>query len=247
MKPEAGEVQTLFNQKARCWPEKYQAGGKLGFRLEQFVMRLSELLPPPGNILDLGCGTGDISMAIGRRGYNVTACDIAETMLETARRNWTGEPVQWVSLKPDWDVLPFKNDTFDAVVAASVFEYLGDVAGVARELARVMRDDGVLIFSVPNPCNGVRKFEAWLAEGRLRFILKLLSGRVPRRRTYLTYLDLSQNRFGPDGWKSVLASAGFAPFDPQSFSYESWLDNAKAPLVTLVAKKGGRSGRHSAA
>ncbi len=237
MTPATSDVQALFNRKACSWQQKYQPGGKLNSRLEQFVERLSELCPPPGNILDLGCGTGDISAAIGRIGYQVTACDIAENMLETARSNGIERPVKWVSLKADWNILPFKNGWFDAIVASSVFEYLVDVEGVARELLRVLRPGGVLISSVPNPCNRTRKVEAWLCSNRLSLTLRWLSCKIPRLRSYLTYLRLSRNRFNGDGWESVLTTAGFVPFDKEDFSRDKWFDKAKAPLIILAVKK----------
>ena len=241
--PAASDVRALFNRKARSWQSKYGPGGKLNSRLEQIVTRLSELCPRPANILDLGCGTGDISLAIGRIGYRVTACDIAENMLEIARNNWTGVPVKWVSLKPGWAVLPFRNGGFDGIVASSVFEYLADVEGVALELSRVLRPDGVLIFSVPNPCNRIRKVEAWLCSSRLNRILLSLFFKVPRVWSYLIYLRLSRNRSRGDWWESVLAAAGFVPLDKEDFSEEIWLDNASAPLIVLAVKKAamGRS------
>jgi len=235
--PATSDVQTLFNRKARSWQSKYQPGGKLNSRLEEFVERLSELCPPPGNILDLGCGTGDISAAIGRMGYQVTACDIAENMLEKARSHWIEGPVKWVPLKANWDILPFKNGGFDAIVASSVFEYLVDVEGVARDLSRVLRPDGTLVFSVPNPCNRTRKVEAWLRSHRLSLTLRWLLCKIPRLRSYLNYLRLSRNRFKGDEWESALTTAGFVPFDKEDFSRDRWFDEAQAPLIILAVKK----------
>jgi 2-polyprenyl-3-methyl-5-hydroxy-6-metoxy-1,4-benzoquinol methylase len=237
MTPAVSDVQALFNRKARSWQSNYRPCGKLNSRLDQFVARLSELCPSPGNILDLGCGTGDISSAISRMGYRVTACDIAENMLVIARSNWTRVPVKWVPLKPDWAILPFKNGGFDGIVTSSVFEYLTDVEGVALELSRVLRPGGILIFSVPNPCNHIRKVEAWLRSRSLHHTLSSLFCKFPRVRSYLTYLLLSRNRSRGGWWESVLAAAGFVPLDKKDFSEESWLDKANAPLILLAVKR----------
>lgn len=233
----AKDVQALFNGKARLWRKKYGPGGKLNSRVEQFTARVRDLVPPPGKILDLGCGTGEIAAAISRMGYEITACDIAEGMLEIAESNRTAGPVKWVLLRPGWTTLPFKNGSFDVIVASSVFEYLVDAQGVARELSRVLRPEGILIFSVPNPSNRIRKVEELLRSGFLSRALPPLFGGTPGVKAYLTYLRLSRNRFGPAKWKSILNAAGFETVDRQDFSEQTWSEQSGAPLILLTVKK----------
>ena len=60
-----------------------------------------------------------------------------------------------------------RRPSFDGIVASSVFEYLDDVPRVAAELSRVLRPEGVLLLTVPNPCNFMRKLEARLQSMRL--------------------------------------------------------------------------------
>jgi ubiquinone/menaquinone biosynthesis C-methylase UbiE len=238
--PASNDVRTLFNHKARSWRSKYGARGKLDSRVGQFTVRLSELCPPPGNILDLGCGTGEIAAAVGQMGYQVTACDFAEEMIEVARSSHQGTAVQWVRLDPDWEVLHFADSSFDGIVASSVFEYLVDVPRVAAELARVLRPGGSLLLTVPNPGNGVRKVEAWLQSMLLHHRLPPLLRRVQRIDSYTTYLRLSRNRFAGDQWESLLTAAGFVALDKRDFSKDAWVNHAKAPLILLVLKRGAR-------
>ncbi len=237
----ANDVRTLFNHKARFWRSKYGASAKLHSRVEQFAVRLSEVCLPSSQILDLGCGTGDIAAAIGHRGYQVTACDFAEEMIDIARSSHNGTGVKWVCLKPVWEVLPFADGSFDGVVASSVFEYLVDVQRVAAELARVLRSEGVLLLTVPNPFSPVRKREALLqsilSNGRLSLMLR----RIQRIDFYTTYLRLSRNRFGGEQWESVLAAAGFVAFDRRDFSKDTWREQATAPLVLLTVKRIARA------
>jgi len=178
-----------------------------------------------------------MAAAMGRVGYEVTACDIAENMLEVARKSWAGIPVEWLSLKPGWTVLPFKDPCFDAIVSASVFEYLVDVERVVEELARVLRPEGVLIFSIPNPCNRIRKMEEWLCSGFFSRALPPLFCSVRPLKSYLTYLRVSRNRFGAAWWESILSAAGFEPVDKREFSEDPWLEKSGSPLVLLAARK----------
>ena len=198
------------------------------------------MCPAGSNILDLGCGTGEIAAALGQRGYAVTACDFAEEMIDVARSSHNGTAVQWVRLEPDWEVLPFADNSFDGMVASSVFEYLVDVPRVAAELARVLRPGGSLLLTVPNPGNGVRKVEAWLQSMRFDHRLPPLLRRVQRIDSYATYLRLSRNRFADDEWESLLTAAGFVALDKRDFSKDAWLNQAKAPLILLVLKRVAR-------
>jgi ubiquinone/menaquinone biosynthesis C-methylase UbiE len=235
--PQSNDVRTLFNQKARRWRSKYGPKGKLNSRVEHFTARLAELCPPPSNILDLGCGTGEIAAAIDHLGYQITACDLADEMIDIARRSYAGTSVNWVCLEPDWEDLPFEDSSFDGVVASSVFEYLDDVPRVAAELARVLRPEGILLLTVPNPCNVVRKVEAGFYSMLLRHRLPPLLRRVQRIDSYAAYLRLSRNRFEAPGWQSVLSAAHFAALDENDFSPEAWQHQAQSPLVLLAVKR----------
>ncbi len=247
--PAANDVRTLFNHKARGWRSKYGSRGKLNPRVEQFTARLSLLCPPPRHILDLGCGTGEIAAAISRLGYQVTAGDFAEEMIAIARASYAGTSVEWVGLEPDWEVLPFPDGSFDGVVASSVFEYLEDAASVAVELARVLRPEGVLLLTVPNPCNFVRKVEAWFCSALFHHPLSPWLRRVPRIDSYAAYLRLSRNRWEGPGWQSLLSAADFAPMDKRDFAREAWQEQADASLILLAVKRAGtgRSGQFDVA
>jgi SAM-dependent methyltransferase len=231
------DVRTLFNQKAGYWRSKYGPNGKLNSRLERFMARLFELSPPPARILDFGCGTGEMAAAIVGMGYRVAACEIAERMIDVARSAHAGLGVEWVCLNPEWSVLPFADGSFDGIVASSVFEYLVDVQKVATELSRVLRPEGILLLSVPNPFSYVRRLEGWFRRMLSnRRLLSLLS-KLRYVDNYAMYLLLSRNRFGEDGWHSALSSAHFAVLDERDFSKDTWRRQAKAPLILLAVKR----------
>jgi ubiquinone/menaquinone biosynthesis C-methylase UbiE len=233
------DVRAFFNRESRSWRSKYGRSGKLNCRLELFTLSLSELTPAPAKILDLGCGTGDLAAAIGQMGYRVTACDIAEEMLAIARTSHAGTTVNWLCLEPDWKVLPFADASFDGIVASSVFEYLSDVKRVMAELSRVLKPEGMLLFTVPNPFNLVRKIEAWI---RPLVSCQRLSGalrRSGRLGSYTTYLRLSRNRMRGDSWVSMANSSGLAAFGKDDFTEQKWRAQAQAPLVFLAVRKAG--------
>jgi ubiquinone/menaquinone biosynthesis C-methylase UbiE len=100
-------------------------------------------------ILDAGCGSGPLSVALRDGGADVTGVDASAGMLALARRR-LGDDValHMVDLR---DRLPFADGAFDDVVASLVLHYLEDWGPTLAELRRVLTPGGRLIASVDHP------------------------------------------------------------------------------------------------
>jgi ubiquinone/menaquinone biosynthesis C-methylase UbiE len=203
------QVRDLFNDRAEAWGRNYKPQGKLTWRLYQFCSVLGQFASPPAEVLDFGCGTGHLAQHLCERLYVVTACDVADRMITMARRVFGETDINWKTLPADWRQLPFVDRSFDAVVASCVLEYVGDLELVFSELARVLRDGGILIFNVPNPRNGRRKREDWAKRMTRRAWVRRAVCTIPRAQRYLTYLGLSTNRFPIGEWESGASRHGF--------------------------------------
>ena len=107
-------------------------------------------------ILDAGCGSGWYSQQLLERGAIVDAIDASESMVDYARTRFESLPpdvsrritVQSASLG---DRLPFESASFSGVVSPLVLHYLSDWRPALREIHRVLRDDGWLLFSTHHP------------------------------------------------------------------------------------------------
>jgi SAM-dependent methyltransferase len=204
----AEQVRLLFDEKAATWSAKYAAEGRLTARLAQFEQCLAHHVPAGGRVLDLGCGTGDVARAADAAGLRVTACDISPEMLRRATSGGRGGAVDWVALEPQWRTLPFEPATFDAVVAASVLEYVDQPLAVLTECARVLRPSGVMLCTVPDLTHPVRWLE-WLASRAVRVpSVRAGTGHWPRLDRYATYLQISKQRRPADWWCAIAAQAG---------------------------------------
>lgn len=94
-------------------------------------------------ILDLGCGTGG-NLPLLRSFGKVVAVDVTPFALRYARRHRPD-----ALLSADACHLPFSEATFDLIAVLDVLEHLDDDRLALKEIARILRPGGCLIFTVP--------------------------------------------------------------------------------------------------
>jgi SAM-dependent methyltransferase len=127
-------------------------------------------LAPKANerILDAGCGTGRHWAPLQRTGCKVFGIDFSLGMLRVARRQFPQSPLLLVDLQ---DALPFAGGYFDAVLCALVGEHLERLYQVFREMHRVLRPGGRIVFSVYHPEMAAAGIEANFQEVDVEFRL----------------------------------------------------------------------------
>jgi demethylmenaquinone methyltransferase / 2-methoxy-6-polyprenyl-1,4-benzoquinol methylase len=104
------------------------------------------LARPDARVLDICCGTGDMTMALLRRrpadGEPVMAADFSEVMLERARRKLAGRRVR--VMEADAMRLPFEDGTLDLITTAFGFRNLVNYRAGLAEFLRVLKPGGEL-------------------------------------------------------------------------------------------------------
>jgi SAM-dependent methyltransferase len=109
---------------------------------EEFVSRLG--VPPGAHVLDLACGTGNVSIPLARLGARVTGADIAPNLLAQARERAAAEGLQISFEEGDAEQLPYADATFDAVVTMFGAMFAPQPERVVAECARVLKPGGLL-------------------------------------------------------------------------------------------------------
>ncbi len=120
-------------------------------------------LQPGERVLDLGCGTGAVTLlaagAVGPSG-RVDAVDISDEMLLMARARAADQGLANVTFhNAAAEALPLPNHSADAVLASMSLMFVHDRPAAAREIARVLRVGGRLVASFPtgpNTCELVK-------------------------------------------------------------------------------------------
>lgn len=112
-------------------------------------------------VLDLGCGPGILTDYFKRKGARISGIDISEKEIEIARSEFSGIDFKVASAYK----LPYPKDAFDVVVSSWVIHYL-DFDKVLKEVHRILKRGGFLVFSTNNPLQEVTRHK----KGQPRFI-----------------------------------------------------------------------------
>jgi ubiquinone/menaquinone biosynthesis C-methylase UbiE len=146
----------------------------------QFVQ---EHCRPAGRLIDLGCGTGRLALALAGQGFQVVGVDLSAPMLRVLGEKAAAAGVAVERIQANLVELGCLDDAaFDH--AACLFSTLGMVAGTAQRrrvvehVYRLLKPGGVLVLHVHN-----RWFNFWNPQGRKWLVRDVLRGLVGRPET----------------------------------------------------------------
>jgi ubiquinone/menaquinone biosynthesis C-methylase UbiE len=118
------------------------------------TQRLYGLLNPENgkHFLDIGCGTGNYTIALTNKGISFTGIDPSNIMLDVARSR--SEIVNF--LEGHVEMIPFADESFAGVVATLTIHHWKDLKLAFREVCRVLSQDGriVIFTSTPSQMRG---------------------------------------------------------------------------------------------
>jgi 2-polyprenyl-3-methyl-5-hydroxy-6-metoxy-1,4-benzoquinol methylase len=192
-------------------------------RLDFIVNAISSHVKPGAKILDVGCGNGNISLALGSLGFDVLGVDIDPTSIEKARKSNTFSNVRFDLL--DANAFDMK-DQFDAVVCSEVLEHLIDPSELVQSIYSILKKDGVFVATVPNGWGPrevlITKPMQWLHEKKLdRSILKVKKILGYSNHTLQSSNpDLTHVQFFKAGiFKKMMEKNGFKPLKWQNADF----------------------------
>ena len=105
---------------------------------------------PGSRLLDLGCGTGRLTIPLAQSGYNVSGTDINGDIIDIARDKAGENGVNAHFNIARAEVLSFSDATFDICIVDSVLEHVTDWEKTIEEVARVLKPGGIAYFDAAN-------------------------------------------------------------------------------------------------
>jgi ubiquinone/menaquinone biosynthesis C-methylase UbiE len=167
---------------------------------------------PAWRVLDLGAGAGHAALAVAPQVAKVTAVDVAERMLATARGLAEERGLANLdTVRADVGALPFPDQTFDAALSRYSAHHWPDPVAAVREAARVLRSGARLV------------------------LIDTVSPYNPSLDSYVNALELlrdpSHGRNAPESeWRVRLLAAGFVVEPARAWTIdldtEEWLARA---------------------
>ena len=144
----ADRVAALFDRESGGYDDAHE-GPRAPLLHARMAAVLEALGPGGGTVLDAGMGPGRLCAELDARGWQVSGVDISAQMVALAARRLPHARARL--LQGSITELPFPGESFDAVTATGVLEYVTEPAAAVAELMRVLAPGGVAAVSIPNP------------------------------------------------------------------------------------------------
>jgi SAM-dependent methyltransferase len=97
---------------------------------------------PGSRVLEIGCGTGQATVALAERGYEIVAVELGAGLAAVARRNLARFPKVEVVTAP-FESWPLPPEPFDLVISATAFHWIDPAVRVVKS-AQALRPGGTL-------------------------------------------------------------------------------------------------------
>lgn len=112
------------------------------YRSHYHIQPWLDELEPGKEILEIGCGIGMDSRQIAKRGLDLTAVDLTEVGVSTARERFAKEGLPGRFMVADACNLPYDDASFDYVYSFGVLHHAADTEKTIQEVYRVLRGGG---------------------------------------------------------------------------------------------------------
>ena len=148
--PSIAEMAAQWDANVQCRADELEPGMDQSY-FGVLVPTLVELLSrhaPLGTLIDVGCGLGYLTQSLNNAGYVAEGIDISSASIQYASSRFPYTRFANISAE---DFAAHVHRRFDICVANMVFHNVLDLDSCLDALSRVIRPDGLLVYSIPHP------------------------------------------------------------------------------------------------
>ena len=143
-------IELISKTGERVIPEKFESR-------EEYLIYLRHLfayefakrkIPKNSSVLEVGCGEGYGAKLLSQNVAKIIGLDIDKNIIAHAQKKYgSGNCIFSVY---DGKKIPYKDDTFDALISFQVIEHVRDDKNYVSEIYRVLKRNGIFILTTPN-------------------------------------------------------------------------------------------------
>lgn len=154
------EVKKLWEGNADAWTLLARQGYDI-YRDHMNTPWFLAMLPDVSGLkgLDVGCGEGNNTRLVARRGASMVGVDISRKFVSHAAASEADASLGICFVNATGSALPFANESFDFAVAFMSLMDMANQDDAVREAHRVLRRGGFLQFSIVHPCFQTPRFK----------------------------------------------------------------------------------------
>ncbi|MEU9865418.1 class I SAM-dependent methyltransferase [Streptomyces sp. NPDC047971] len=139
-------ISTYWDAAAAAFDDEPDHGLRAAGTRAAWARRLGDWMPPgPADVLDIGCGTGSLSLLLAEAGHRVTGVDLAPKMVERAQAKLAAARLPAGFLTGDAMAPPTGERRFDVALSRHLLWTLPDPVAALREWIGRLRPRGRLV------------------------------------------------------------------------------------------------------
>lgn len=226
-----------FRRQRRVWSSRvdsWSSHGSVGLeRVTQAVVE-AVAVRPGEHVVDLGCGTGAITLEVARQGARVLAVDVSAGMVRRLGELASGEGIEGVEgMVEPIERLALPAMSTDAVVSSYALHHLRDPdkARVVEQAYTWIRPGGRIVIADMMFGRGGSKEDRAIFASKLRILAKKGPGgwwRIAKNAGRLI-LRIQERPISLDAWQRILVQAGFADVSGRYVRQEAGMVTGRRP------------------
>ncbi len=172
-------------------------------------------------VLDIACGTGYGSQLLAGSAKKVYGVDVDEATVAYAQKKYPAKNIEYIV--GDGERIPLDDNSVDLVVTFETIEHIKDYKQFVREVARVLKPDGLAIVSTPNDLEFIEGNHFHLHEFKYKELIGLLKTSFKNIDSYFQAtwkgVSIGKESFFTKETDASMPLYNFAPIKPEQYLY----------------------------